>query len=219
MRIHSDPTAAGIVTVKTRAQVLQQEQAGLTPQKAPIPATRGADSVSFSVLSRAEAAGKVAQRAPASAIDAKADPILHPPTTKLDPQFQTEAAEAAPRVYGEKDLAAIQAAWGATRGDRSYSALADANNDGVVNFDDHNFVLARWGQPVENPEAQEGSDLTGPFGQVHLDAVKERFGAKLGESRYAADADPNGDGVIDFNDITYIISNWGQPRSSGNTST
>jgi len=130
-------------------------------------------------------------------------------------QLVTDLTKTQPRVYGEKDLDAVKAAWGSRRGDRAYTAAGDANNDGVVNFQDNTYILSNWGTPVPTDRGDLDStpDLSGPFGQEHVDAVTANFGAKAGEDRYTQDADANGDGVIDFGDITHILSNWGLPRT------
>lgn len=113
------------------------------------------------------------------------------------------------RLYGDADLAAVQSAWGASSGDRAYNALADANGDGIVNFDDQNYILANWGQAAPSNQ-DSASTLTGPIGQQHLDAAQAAFGARAGEANFVQGADANGDGVIDFNDITQLLANWGQ---------
>lgn len=221
MRIDSDPTliaAAGLNKRQTGSAAINGAAKS---------ASRGVDSVSFSryvIRSRAdiraESAQPGAQKLTLSAQN---------PTTKTASTASPSPAESATqkqsintdklttdlvrRVYGQKDLDAVAAAWGASRGDRSYNTIADANSDGVVNFDDQNFIITNWGQPVPDAVPLPEPDLSGPFAQAHIDAAKERFGAKVGEERYLQDADANGDGVIDFNDITHVITNWGQPRN------
>lgn len=132
-------------------------------------------------------------------VDAAIEETPGPQTTTSDPV----------RLYGDVDLAAVQSGWGASIGDRAYSVLADANGDGTVNFDDQNFILANWGQAA--PSSQDSaSTLTGPIGQQQLDAAQAAFGARSGDANFVQGADANGDGVIDFNDITQLLANWGQ---------
>lgn len=232
MRIDSDPSnIAGLGHT-------QRKSISLPNGSVALPSSRGVDTVSFSkyvIRSRAEAraeaalanAQKAVPTAPKSiggllggGASASADPATPPaeaPATATAlgaSDSKGLVQDMVKRVYGQKDLDAVTAAWGATRGDRGYNTIADPNNDGVVNFDDQNFILANWGQPVQSGESIPAPDLTGPFAQQHLDAVKERFGAKAGDENYLEDADANGDGVIDFNDITHVIANWGQPRAT-----
>lgn len=235
MRIDSDPA------INASTGLTQRKTAATTKIGVPESVSRGVDTVSFSryvIRSRAEAraeaalagAQKSTEPAQAPKLDSLKTSSAEPASGSAAPATTTGPTDAAPaeqasaiaknlvqnlikRVYGQKDLDAVTAAWGATRGDRTYSAAADPNNDGVVNFDDQNFILANWGQPVQGGGSIPDPDLSGPFAQVHLDAVKDRFGAKTGDERYLEDADANRDGVIDFNDITHVISNWGLPRT------
>lgn len=228
MRIDSNPATIATTGQIPRRTPNQPTQAVVTP------ANRGADTVSFSKYVirsreqvRAEAALANAQKGadPAQKLNVTQKLSAAAAAPAESPAQETPAAAPASneikgfeqnltkRVYGQQDLDAVTAAWGATRGDRAYNTVADANGDGTVNFDDQNFILANWGKPVIGGEPLPAPDLSGPFAQQHLDAVKERFGAKAGEERYLEDADANGDGVIDFNDITHVITNWGQPRT------
>jgi len=71
--------------------------------------------------------------------------------------------------------------------------------------------------PVLDPQAQDipapGPATTQPilWGQLQLDAVQQHYGTSVGDRDFAAAADANGDGSINFSDITYILGKWGQP--------
>jgi hypothetical protein len=71
------------------------------------------------------------------------------------------------------------------------------------------------GPPIAaNPataDAPQGAPLT--FGQSTLDLVREHFGARKEDENYNFEADADGNGVIDFKDMTHVLANWGQTRS------
>lgn len=50
------------------------------------------------------------------------------------------------------------------------------------------------------------------FGQQDLEAINKSFGARIGGDNYSAGADADGNGVVDFKDITHVLGNWGKPR-------
>jgi hypothetical protein len=64
--------------------------------------------------------------------------------------------------------------------------------------------------PAGDAPATQGTPKT--FGQADLDAIRDAFGARLGDSNYSQDADTDGNGIIDFKDMTQVLSNWGQTK-------
>ncbi|HBS29108.1 MAG TPA: hypothetical protein DEB06_06575 [Phycisphaerales bacterium] len=131
---------------------------------------------------------------PSPALNASA---TRTPDTLTDPALST---------FGKVHLAAIQNGFGATKGGAGYSTLADANSDGVVDFNDTSHVLANWGKPASGtPQAPA------TYGKDFLALVQENLGAKAGDDRFSTASDANGDGVVDFDDITHVLANWGKP--------
>lgn len=64
--------------------------------------------------------------------------------------------------------------------------------------------------PASN-NAPQGTPQT--FGQNTLDLVRQHYGARKEDENYSAEADADGNGVIDFKDMTHVLANWGQTRS------
>lgn len=50
------------------------------------------------------------------------------------------------------------------------------------------------------------------IGQQDLDLVRSLFGATKNEERFNNDADFDGNGIIDFKDVTHVLSRWGQTQ-------
>jgi hypothetical protein len=63
------------------------------------------------------------------------------------------------------------------------------------------------------PETTEPSDAPAVFGQADLDSVRSSFGARTGDKNYSTQADADGNGVVDFRDLTHVLANWGQTRT------
>lgn len=59
--------------------------------------------------------------------------------------------------------------------------------------------------------ASRGAQAT--FGQSDLDAINGSFGRRSGEEGFSEQADADGNGIIDFRDMTHVLANWGQTRS------
>lgn len=51
------------------------------------------------------------------------------------------------------------------------------------------------------------------FGQTDLDLIRDHFGLTAQDKGFSAEADADGNGVIDFRDLTHVLANWGQARS------
>lgn len=136
-------------------------------------------------------------------------------TNKSTTEPTSESTNAA-GVYGQDQLDAINEFFGAKTGDSRFQNAVDFNNDGSINFSDITYVLSKWGEALPaDQQVMPQPDLSGPFGKKHLDAVNEFFGKSLGDEGFLAQADANGDGTINFSDITHILSNWGQPTETG----
>lgn len=125
-------------------------------------------------------------------------------------RMPSETGNAIPGTYGQSHLDAIMAAWGATSGDERYQLAADVDGSGTVDFKDVTFVQANWGKKA--PEVPGSTPDSSPrtYGQQHIDAALKAFGATKGDSRYSAMADADGNGVVDFKDVTYVNANWGR---------
>lgn len=63
----------------------------------------------------------------------------------------------------------------------------------------------------EAAAASRGTQAT--FGQSDLDAIRDSFGRRTGDEGFSEQADADGNGVIDFRDMTHVLANWGQTRS------
>lgn len=70
---------------------------------------------------------------------------------------------------------------------------------------------ATHAQPIE-AAATTSNEPVRTFGASDLESIRETFGAKAGDERYRAGADADGNGVIDFQDYTRVLANWGKPR-------
>ncbi len=55
--------------------------------------------------------------------------------------------------------------------------------------------------------------LPAAYGQLDLDAIRQHFGTKTGDENFYSGADSDGNGVVDFRDMTHVLANWGQTRS------
>lgn len=51
------------------------------------------------------------------------------------------------------------------------------------------------------------------FGQTDLDLVNSTFGTRTGDKNFSSQADADGNGVVDFRDMTHVLANWGQART------
>jgi len=146
---------------------------------------------------------------PESAASAPALPsILQSPLLTKIPSTPTPG-DSTLGTYGDLHLKAVKNAFGAVQGDDRYNAVADANSDGVVDFDDTTHILSNWGKPVTG-----SSQAPAVFNEDYLALVQANMGAKAGEDRFTSASDANGDGVVDFDDITHVLANWGKPVPS-----
>ncbi|MBL8745579.1 MAG: hypothetical protein JNK58_04390 [Phycisphaerae bacterium] len=64
-----------------------------------------------------------------------------------------------------------------------------------------------------NPASSASRGTSATFGQSDLDAIREHFGSRAGDEGFNAQADADGNGVVDFGDMTHVLANWGQTRS------
>lgn len=183
------PGTQGEYAIRSREEVLAQ---AAQPVRQPV--VKATDSVS--IRNTPQTVAEAAQSGAASS------PLLD---HTIERRVQPPAPQPAP-AFGEAHLEAIRGAFGSVKGQEGYTEFADANGDGIVDFNDTTHVLANWGKT-----SGENTALPNVYGPEHLEIVKGLLGAQEGDDRYAATADPNGDGVIDFNDITFILSNWGKP--------
>lgn len=137
-----------------------------------------------------------------------------PDITNPKPKQTETPVKAEPRLFGQSTLDLIGKAFGTRTGEEGFSLEADANGDGLVNFSDHTYVLANWGKPTGAAEPQgQAPETPSTFGQATLDAINAAFGARTGDDRFSANADANGDGVVNFSDQTHVLANWGVRRS------
>lgn len=109
----------------------------------------------------------------------------------------------APRTRGADTVVLSRAAFAQTRPPHAQNAQAAAT-----------VKSAPVGPPVAaNPataEAPQGTPRT--FGQSTLELVREHFGARKEDDNFNFEADADGNGVIDFKDMTHVLANWGQTR-------
>lgn len=142
---------------------------------------------------------------------------LSAPKSPLEPQTaSTSGTTNASGVFGQDQLDAVNSLFGTQTGDRGFETSVDYNNDGSIDFSDITYILSKWGEALPaDQQVIPQPDLGGPFGQNHLDAVNEFFGKSFGDDGFLAQADANGDGTINFSDITHILSNWGKPTGAG----
>lgn len=78
-------------------------------------------------------------------------------------------------------------------------------------------VVAQSSKPAATTPALSASPPSQPsaprsFGQTDLDMIRDHFGAKQGDKNFNAEADADGNGTIDFRDMTHVLSHWGQTK-------
>jgi hypothetical protein len=116
----------------------------------------------------------------------------------------TRPESIAPRSRGADTVILSRAALAQTRPPNAQNAQAAAS-----------AKSAPVGPPISanpvTPEAPQGTPRT--FGQSTLELVREHFGARKEDENYNFEADADGNGVIDFKDMTYVLANWGQTRT------
>lgn len=123
-----------------------------------------------------------------------------------DDSVDLDAPEVTTGFYGESDLIAVKAAFGARTGDAGYSLAADANADGVVNFADTTFVLSNWG--VTRAVSAEPAPSDSP--EQDVQRLRNAFGATKGERGFLAQFDFDSNGVLNFKDLTQLLVNKAQ---------
>lgn len=138
-----------------------------------------------------------------------------PDSTPTNPGIQSlrtagQSGNGLPGMYGQSHLDAILAAWGAAPGDERYQLGADVDGSGTVDFRDITFVHANWGKKAPEVPGSTPDSTPRSYGKQHIDAALKAFGATKGDSRYSALADADGNGLVDFRDVTYVNANWGR---------
>lgn len=130
-----------------------------------------------------------------------AAPLETPATTQPVP-----ASGAGPITQSTIDL--IGQLFGKSAGDEGFSSDADVDGNGVINFADQTAALANWGQTRQTTTPPQPR----VYDQSVVDAIQASFGARVGDENYSLDADADGNGVVNFTDQTYVLSNWGRAR-------
>ncbi|TVQ63410.1 MAG: hypothetical protein EA379_04010 [Phycisphaerales bacterium] len=166
-----------------------------------------ADIVDFS-----PAAISPKQGAPVSEVALKAQ--NERPVAQTPPSEAALAADAAPQpavaqTFTQADLDAAIAAMGATTGQEHFNAKLDINGDGVIDFNDLTHILANM-QPQQPPEPV--------FGMNDLQGLIGAYGAAKGDNNFNPAWDLNGDGLIDFNDLSAMLASFEAPVAA-NTAT
>lgn len=87
--------------------------------------------------------------------------------------------------------------------------LGDSGFDQAFGYGRIDMAKA-FGEEVPPPELSGDANGDGVVNALDLQEIKDRYGAKRGESNYTEDADCNGDGVIDELDIFEVGLNWGK---------
>lgn len=103
-------------------------------------------SIARAATPAAPAAPVIAPAAPAATPAAAPAAAPTAPVLEETASPETTSSPESPRRYGTVDLEIVRSAFGAKKGDERYTADADLDGNGTVDFKDFTQVLSSWGQ-------------------------------------------------------------------------
>ena len=181
------PTRAAALSAASKKDVVELSASSINP-KQPAP---NASAAPVNPAQDAQNTPPVAQASP----DAGA--ILPEPAQPAAPN-----ADTTPTVFTQADLDALLASYGFTSKQEGFDARLDLNNDGVIDFQD-------LSEHLKNFQAQPPAPTV--FTQADLQGLMSAYGATAGQENFNSAWDLNNDGVIDFEDLSAMLSNFETP--------